>query len=192
MGRIAFIDTETISLDPEVSPTPIWEIGLIVDGQEMSWMLEVDLTYADAYALDVGNFHTRHPQGNDWVRCGLPAGRGADGRYPTLTDHHDVARVIAGWTHGCHLVGAVVSFDAERLARLLRQHHIAPSWHYHLVDVEALLAGHFGCEPPWVSSELSKRIGVDPDDYERHTALGDARWCQAMYNAWLLTHEPPV
>ena len=25
--------------------------------------------------------------------------------------------------------------------------------------------------------------GVDPDDFDRHTALGDARWAKAIYEA---------
>jgi hypothetical protein len=29
---------------------------------------------------------------------------------------------------------------------------------------------------------LSRALGVDPDAYDRHTALGDARWVRAQYD----------
>ncbi len=35
--------------------------------------------------------------------------------------------------------------------------------------------------PPWDSNKLSLAVGVDPDDFDRHTALGDARWAKAIY-----------
>jgi hypothetical protein len=75
-------------------------------------------------------------------------------------------------------------------------------WHYHLIDVEALAAGWIAAQsgpvpiliaganvglvsgrPPWRSEELSRAVGVDPDDFDRHTALGDARWAKAIYEA---------
>ena len=37
--------------------------------------------------------------------------------------------------------------------------------------------------PPWDSDALSRAVGVNPDDFDRHTALGDARWAKAMYEA---------
>ena len=72
-------------------------------------------------------------------------------------------------------------------------------WEYHLVDVEALAAGWLAAghdwsqgppvgdraTPPWSSEELSRAVGVDPDDFDRHTALGDARWAAAIYDAVL-------
>jgi hypothetical protein len=37
--------------------------------------------------------------------------------------------------------------------------------------------------PPWDSEVLSRAVGVDPNAYERHTALGDARWARDIYDA---------
>lgn len=34
---------------------------------------------------------------------------------------------------------------------------------------------------PWDSEDLSRAVGVDPDKIDRHTALGDARWAEAMF-----------
>lgn len=83
-------------------------------------------------------------------------------------------------------MGAVPSFDDERLRKLLapyRQPQSLAGWHYHLVDVEALVAGKFGVAPPWDSDELSMKAGVDPEQFDRHTALGDARWAKALYES---------
>jgi hypothetical protein len=80
-----------------------------------------------------------------------------------------------------------------------------------LIDVEALVAGwvsaqcmgealdggrgtvgvrrpdgslnHIDGRPPWDSDELSLAVGVDPEQFDRHTALGDAKWAKALYEA---------
>jgi len=108
--------------------------------------------------------------------------------------------------HRPHVVGAVPNFDTERVALLLRRHSAwEPRWHYHLIDVENLAVGWlFGqyqtdqkrgmlrelmpkgpasLALPWDSNEISKAIGVDPDQFERHTAMGDVRWAMAIYDA---------
>ena len=36
-----------------------------------------------------------------------------------------------------------------------------------------------------VPQQLSRKLDVEPDDFERHTALGDCRWGLAVYEAWL-------
>lgn len=100
-----------------------------------------------------------------------------------------------------HVVGAVPNFDTERLLRLIHRHHYLSDlpWHYHLIDVENLVVGwlaHAACEYPgsvaadqlkrglpWDSNDLSLSVGVDPKKFERHTALGDARWALAIYDA---------
>jgi hypothetical protein len=173
---LAFVDTECTGLDPDRHE--IWEVGLIVpaDGTwsgpvpaggwyEQSWQLPVDLARADPIALNIGRFHDRR----------VLAGK--------LTRLDRFARDFARLTHGRHLVGAVVSFDAERLWKLLRANGQCPMWHYHLVDVEALAAGKVGMAPPWDSNDLSLAVGVDPADFERHTALGDAKWARSLYEA---------
>lgn len=166
---LAFVDTETTGLDPDNHE--IWEVGLITlkdDGSpeyERDWQLPVDLGRADPKALEIGRFHQRRQQA---------AG---------LSSLEMFANTFAHATRGRHLVGAVISFDEERLRKLLRSNGACPEWHYHLVDVEALAAGKIGQAPPWDSSELSRAVGVEPDDYDRHTALGDARWAKAIYQS---------
>lgn len=180
MTRLAFVDTETTGLDPDRHE--IWEVGLIIreeDGSEREhlWYLAPDLGTADPVALEIGRFFERHP----WY-SGDPA---LAALHPVQVPASFAAEFM-GLTRGCHLVGAVVSFDALRLDRLLRANRALGLWHYHLVDVEALVAGALGVAPPWSSRDLSAAVGVaPPGDEDRHTALGDARWARDLYDAAL-------
>lgn len=189
MSPLVFLDTETTGLDPDLHE--IWEVALVSqdsDGSnwERTWQLPVDLGRADPIALNIGRFHDRR----------LPDDK--------LTPLRVFAAEFEEMTRGAHLAGAVISFDEERLRRLLRREHYCPMWHYHLVDVEALAAGwvaatvpgdtlrveradgslnHINGRPPWNSNDLSLAVGVDPQDFDRHSALGDAFWAQAIYAA---------
>jgi len=194
-GRVCWVDCETTGLDPDRHE--VWEVGLILpDGSEHLWQLPVDLSRADPMALNIGQYHERR----------LPDGH-KDFLHPER-----FAQKFARLTRGLHMAGAVVSFDAERLWKLLRANGECPMWHYHLIDVEALAAGrvsglcegqsndgmsrgtiavdrpdgsvvHLDGRPPWKSDDLSRAVGVEPDDFDRHTALGDARWAKAIYEA---------
>lgn len=195
-GGVCFVDTETTGLDPDRHD--IWEVGLIdVAGVEHRWFLPVALGGADAVALNIGGYHDRHLEGFNVDRTALirkrPKGtRVSSPDWQAVMPRSLFAHQFARLTWGCHLAGAVISFDEERLRRLLRAHGQAPGWHYHLVDVEALAAGWLAgnCpdevngifRPPWDSTDLSRAVGVDPELFDRHTALGDCRWAKAIYN----------
>jgi DNA polymerase III epsilon subunit-like protein len=208
---LCFIDTETTSLRPD---RRAWEIGLIVrraaaPDHEEHWFIDardLDLGNADLMALKVGRYHERHP-------AGISKGTGRIHREKIALER------VEYLTRGAHLVGAVVSFDAEVLAARMREHGICPSWHYHLIDVEALAVGFLNGrrarqneivdgyplenngEPapglvrwndpvtslPWKSDDLSAKLGVTVSDEDRHTALGDARWARAIYDAVMTT-----
>lgn len=177
---VAFVDTETTGLAADYHE--IWEVGLIVDGEERSWQLPIDLKKADPKALDVGRFHERYD-----VSALTPVSRFAA---EFMAFFEEIVTPIPG-TNAIsvvkrHLVGAVISFDEERLRKLLAPHRHpqdSKGWHYHLVDVEALAAGKVGMAPPWNSETLSRAVGVEPERFDRHTALGDARWAKAIYEA---------
>jgi DNA polymerase III epsilon subunit-like protein len=191
MTNIAFVDCETTGLDPDKHE--IWELGLVLanDGGERlerSWFLPVHEFDGDPFSLDVGGFHERHPFGYDQRK--RTSGRG----YETDSSPASIPTVVLEFTKlttGAHLAGAVVSFDAEFLRRLLLKHGYRPRWHYHLVDVEALAAGALGMRPPWNSDDLSKAVGVDPEQFKRHTALGDARWAEAIYERVMALEGKP-
>lgn len=194
-ATVCFVDTETTSLDPETGE--IWEVGLIVrkpitaSGHtvdvEHHWFLPVDLGRADPRSLEIGGFHDRHPHGYRF-----PEGDRDEGRYARkggAAGLPEFAAQFAQLTDGAHLVGAVVSFDEERLRKLLRRNGACPSWHYHIVDIEAMGVGALCAKGlvssallPWDSKELSLTLGVDPEDYDVHTALGDARWARDLWD----------
>ena len=205
MIPIVFIDTETTGVHPG---RKVWEVAMIrrdASGDtETEFFVEVDLSDADPFGLNVGRFYERHPLGR------YLSGRAPE-RYPDpfnseMIDEEialpldDAAAQIARVTHGAHLVGAVPNFDADTLAPLLREHRLIPAWHYHLIDVEALAVGWLegqaaaaraeidnsitsGMALPWNSEDLSRAVGVDPERFDRHTALGDAKWARAIYDA---------
>jgi len=215
MSRTCFVDTETTSLRPD---RRAWEIGIIervpvtvkhpdgpdtssTEDREHHWFIDaddLDLANADLFSLNIGRFYERHPQYQ----------LDHEAPWSATATESDALREIEAVTRGAHLVGAVVSFDADVLGQRMRAHGICPSWHYHLVDVEALAAGYLAgsyraiqevgknpeadgptyeealCAiPPWKSDDLSRAVGVEPDDFDRHTALGDARWAMRIYDA---------
>lgn len=190
MSRLVYLDTETTGLDPERNE--VWEVATITeDGRERVWWLPVHMPRADLIALNISGFYDRHPS------YGGSDGMGGGNALSSLDGFaYDFARL----TRGAHLVGAVPSFDAAFLSRLLLDCDELPAWHYHLIDVEAMAVGYLHgferCrEPvadaswltitlPWASDDLSRACGVEPPgDDERHTALGDARWVKRWYEA---------
>lgn len=177
MSAIVFMDTETtgLSLDDD-----IWEFAAIrreEDGTETEFHLFIDHNRNKCRQLPE-SFRADH-----------------DTRY---RDHQAVtqeqaASIIAGvFRNGKpHVVGAVPNFDTERIAMLIAEWPVLgrPGWHHHLIDIENLAVGYLAGQGleipvlPWDSDELSRACGVEPPTTERHTAMGDARWAMAVYDA---------
>jgi hypothetical protein len=188
VAPLAFIDTETDGVHPGKRP---WEIAIIrrePDGREIEWsaFIEIDLSTADPFGLRVGRFYGRHPKGRVLATSDLDVVPDLDyEEWPTRGAAHVVARL----THGAHLVAATPSFDAEVFDRLLRDHGLAPAWHYHLIDIGVLAMGALAAKgqvfrPPYKSDELTEALGVElATDEERHTAMGDTRWVKRVYDA---------
>lgn len=177
---IAFIDTETTSLRHD---RRAWEVALILrrPGQEdieRSWFVDpadLDLGNADLQSLTFGRYFDRHP----WYD-GTASNRDMFGE-------GEVLHTISKWTRGAILMGSNPSFDAEMLAARMRAHGICPAWHYHLEDVPTLALGWLhgsGRVLPDTrkSDQISLACGVDPGQYDRHSALGDCRWIRDLYD----------
>lgn len=179
MSGVAFVDTETIGLDPERHP--IWEIAVIVDGVEHCWQQRLtarEWTLADPCASKLTRFYERYNPNEALIV------------QDSLTKLSDLIM-------GRHWVGAIPSFDEERVRRAWNL-HMGPSperwpWHYHLIDVEAMAVGYLSAKVfgwhgrralnlPWNSEALSTELGIEPPQGDdRHTALADARWAKAIY-----------
>jgi hypothetical protein len=204
VSKIVFLDLETTGLDPHEHE--IWEIGAIVrdewgDETEHVWQIRPDLGKADPKALEIGRFHERFKIPDGYTAMAIFEGDAVH-RYgkdeaaisAALLDVQDALR-------GAHIVGAVPSFDDAFLKAAFRPRSLRVVWHYHLIDVEALAVGYLHGRKhgestdrewsnavvdvglPWNSEELSGAVGVDADRFERHTALGDARWSRAIWDA---------
>lgn len=195
-SKLAFVDTETLGLDPVLNP--IWEIAVIIDDTEHVWQRRLprqlhDINVradSDGPPRIVIPDRDRDVYVSEWVL----ENTGIRDRYDhrTALQPWQSAQRFAELVSGRHLVGAVPSFDEERL----RGEHRAwceawgtrMPWHYHLIDVEALAIGNvsdrFEFDLPWDSADLSLTVGVDPDDFTpKHSALTDARWAKAMFEA---------
>lgn len=181
MSDIVFMDTETLGLDPDA---PIWEFAAIrryAGGVRASQHIQFQIHHDPDGWLDdfpaefAQDYHSRFDE--TLAFCEAAA-----------------SRAIADIVKDAHIIGAVPSFDTERLAKLLRRNGIEPGWHYHLVDVENVVVGYLRglyradgqdmpIDPPWKSDELSTAVGVDPNDFARHTAMGDVLWTMAQWDA---------
>jgi hypothetical protein len=197
-GHIVFLDTETTGLGPDHE---VWEIAFVEHklGDEYDTAVEFqiwpDLRYADPTGLRISRFYERNQlfDENGNLRRGVMrfaefAGtKIREQQEWTPIDPAKIAHIVASRLAGAHVIGAVPNFDDRMLDKFLRQHGEAPSWHYHLVDIESMALGYLAAngmriDPPYNSDELADLIGVPAlEDGERHTALGDALWVRAWW-----------
>lgn len=193
MSALVFLDTETTGLHPITDH--IWEVAA----------LRVEPGQPDE-TLHILVDHSR--PGKDYLES-----RFADdylARYDksaAITRAAAMHRLREIFRGRAHMVAAVPSFDAERLGvmRWLAGIDEPDPWHYHLIDVEALAVGYLRGklasdgpswgymhaasvagvvhELPWDSNDLSRAVGVEPEHFARHTAMGDVLWAKAIYDA---------
>ena len=180
---LVFLDTETLGLGLD---DPIWEFAAIRredDGTETRyhWHLtdgagrspEPPDDFPESFLSD---FHNRY--GGQALLT------------PGLARYHLERHVFR--EDRPHVVGAVPNFDTERIAHQLG----ASGWHYHLIDIENLAVGWLAGRGlplpplPWDSNDLSRAVGVDPDDYRRHEAMADVEWARAIYDRLINDGSP--
>jgi DNA polymerase III epsilon subunit-like protein len=198
------IDTETTALVPDYGDGygTIWELALIErdSGAERLYRLEPDVDRADEQALTVGRFRER-TKGMGYADA-VPAGHGevwdlTKASELLWSDPGDLAPHIAGLLDGATLIAANPTFDAGFLSAFLAAYGCRPApWHYRLRDIGSMawawLSGrntheYAGCTgrydlPPMDAStdDFARALGIDPEKFDRHTALGDCRLVAAM------------
>lgn len=188
-GPICFVDTETTGVH---DLSQIWEFACIrrePDGTEtaVEFFINIFLHEADLFALNIGKYYDRHPQGK-WL-----SGKSAQTPYTTsygkYRDQSEAAATIARMTHNATLVGAVPSFDARQMDRLLKSEYLIPAWNHRPICIENLAVARLAAdgidfEIPWKSSsDLLKKAGVEPaSEDERHTAMGDVKWVARAFD----------
>lgn len=185
MSAILIMDTETTGLDP--FDDEIWELAAIrrgVGGAETyaQFFVEHDTTRAAALP---------EPFLSDYRK-----------RYdPEIAiSRFELVAQVGNLAHGkAHIIGAVPNFDTERLSLMRRRLGTKgpDPWHHHVRCVETLALG-------WLegraslgdraakdaldlnlddSNILSRAVGVEPDRFQRHTAMGDCLWARAIHDA---------
>lgn len=180
---IVFLDTETTGLahDDEV-----WEIAAVrrdPDGTEAELHLFIEHD---------GNLCVRLPEefrADHAAR--FPSA--CSGRVTSRRDACNALRRFLNPTGSARpvMVGINPAFDLGHVSRLFRAEfpHWDPTpWHYTPVDARHLAVGHLHAQgevslPPWDSETVSRQLGINPNNYDRHTAMGDVQWAMAIYDA---------
>jgi len=176
---------------------PRWEQVFAVEPTNAAY------TFADEDALKISGFrertaHLRHGSGGTLNNlAGTPRGAQHWSQPGPLAAYLKAA--LAGQT----ILAANPTFDLPMLTDFLEQQGQVPPWpwHYRVRDIQSLAWGYlngyqhatWACTdradpgpavPPLDAStdELAVALGVDPGQFERHTALGDCRLAEAMLN----------
>lgn len=174
MTKLLHLDIETTGLDPEIHD--VWEIAVIVIDDngvnDYVWKVRPDLKHADPNALKIGGYYDR-------------------ARFTGREEGpEEVAATLAILLNNAVVIGSNPAFDQAFLTRWLRKHGQAWAAHYRTIDVATLGWGRLlATDPEWAdhvpprAHDISRAHGIDPDDYARHTALGDCKWSKALYEA---------
>lgn len=197
--KLAFVDLETTGLNPDYSS--IWEIAIIIrvpSGREYEhhWQIrqtEIHLRDADPKALEIGRYYERMVVSKEMAYAQITP----DG-HPVGVSRRALMDNVAGLLTDAVMIGSNPAFDAAFLRVFLD----SSPWHYRTIDIATLAAGfRFGQaksgayggdftfatdypQLPYKSYDLSRAVDVEPPTADvAHTALGDARWAMAVYDA---------
>jgi hypothetical protein len=178
LTELAFVDTETTNLDPETGH--IWQLAIKTGGwDEDNHRVTVDGTYewlvtpspeqmsvADEESLQINRYEQVVEERKDLFK---------------LAWTQETAKEVWSVLEGRTFVGVVPSFDAERIARMLRANGLTAPWGHRLVDVTTLGAGRMQLVPPYSSTEVSRHLGVLRNEKTAHDARVDVDWAIEMF-----------
>jgi DNA polymerase III epsilon subunit-like protein len=203
MTRLIYLDTETTSLDERNGE--VWEIGAIVrdpgeDDIEYLWQIRPNLEDANPTSLRISRYYERIQ-----VESRLPdvVQLDSNGNHLTTMSSAKLAGILAPMVDGATIVGAVPDFDFRFLRKFLADNGQCWTAHYHLIDIENVAIGYIrgilaqgGRKNPemvslltdlvetlpWKYVNLCKAFSLFPDQYEAHTAIGDARLVRDLHD----------
>lgn len=175
MREVVFLDTECTGLDHGAD---IWEFAAVrrhADGSRSRLHMFIAHDSAKAARLPEP-FHSDYA-----ARCPVDASE-------LVPQRIAVRRICEFIGYDAVVVGAVAAFDSQRLAGLFARHRMPPPpWLYTVVDVCALAAGYLrahgeAVEFPAHVEQLGRRLGVDAQRYDRHTAMGDVVFVEDIFD----------
>ena len=183
------LDTETTGLDADVHE--VWEAALLDpdSGEEHLWRIKPSLAVFDEKALEIGGFYDRTRRMKDGgLRVVDLAGRDLSRPQP-WTSARLLAPQLARLLARASVICAVPTFDRPFILALLKAHQEALTCHHRMRDIGSMAYGYLhgtglaGGETggtDFGTDDFAKLLGVDPAQFERHSALGDCRLVAAM------------
>jgi hypothetical protein len=200
MTSLAFLDTETTSLDSETGE--IFELAylMVPDASNLdewfarTWWLQVDEAQASPESLEITRYHERNPLKDVYCRCSFEWSESSDGIKETVGTVHfnRPYEVFVNELKDAHLFGAVPAFDDRFLRKWLAREHYEIPYHYQIHDIEDIAAGYIhgrnhtvnydeGISFPYDSDYLAKRLCATQPEKDRHTAMGDVKLTYRLY-----------
>lgn len=173
----AFLDIETTGLDPVKHQ--ILEVAIILDPEPLA-ILHPDPEYTLHFSLAINPVRASHKA----LKVNRYEERAFDLKQIEV-DPDDAARALVKALSDRVVVGNNTQFDMRFIENFLRQQGAddPTPWHYHLIDVKALVAGMCRLGPaPWLTGKIADAIGV-PVPEDAHAAMADAAWNKQVYQA---------
>lgn len=165
MTELAFIDVETGGLNPDIHP--LIEVAVIQWPEEelIHFSLPYLITACTPEAIKVAKLAERNAEL-------------AEIREQVF----DAVGIVWDALKGRVFVGNNPQFDAGFLRAFLARGGRSDPWHYHLVDLKALVAAKKRAAPPWSTAEIAEWSGV-PLPEDAHTARADCEWNRDVYKS---------
>lgn len=190
MTTIAYVDAETVTLDPPVDadhptlrpgPGVLWEIAVILDrgdvgrpAEEYVFQLTPDMTRANPQSLEVSRHAERYqvpPYAEGLVWADRHGGRN---RIEGMTGYKMIADMLVDLLSDATIIGDVPSFDTARLEAFIRAHGHRGDipWQYRIRDIYDLADGYLLGRADAAGLPIRDRLGRRPDSATITAALG--------------------
>lgn len=162
-----FLDIETTGLDPVCDQ--ILEVAMLGDSN-FHFSLPIDATgERSRKALEINRYWKRKAELDE-----------------IQIDAVKALKYFLGGLSGKVVVGNNVQFDLRFIEMFLRRvwcGRNSTPWHYHPVDLKALVAGRYQLGPaPWSTQQIAEAVGV-PIPANAHSAVVDCMWNRDVYEA---------